>query len=232
MPASFGLPNPIILPGNGQIRGISTGAISETGNLLLAGLTTDGTGALQFPAATTSAGGIAFGTDTFLYRTGSAALALTGSLTASSSVISTTGIVGAASGGTGGTSYGAAAPIMLYVKSVTIKTSATPADIATITVPSGITRYRVINSQQMAAVAETASGTLAAANVKVQDASGGLGTNVVAAFAMPAAAGQMTSAAGASSTSLFTSSTLYLNQTSNSANAGTCSFYIMIQPLP
>ncbi len=36
-------------------------------HLLLGGLTTDGTGVLQFPAATTSAGGIAFGTTNFIY---------------------------------------------------------------------------------------------------------------------------------------------------------------------
>lgn len=37
---------------------------------LLGGLTTDGTGVLQFPAATTNAGGIAFGTDVFVFRSG------------------------------------------------------------------------------------------------------------------------------------------------------------------
>ena len=41
---------------------------ATTGNLLLGGLTTDGTGVLQFPAATTTAGGIGFGTDLFLHR--------------------------------------------------------------------------------------------------------------------------------------------------------------------
>ena len=41
---------------------------ATTGNLLLGGLTTDGTGVLQLATHTTSAGGIGFGTDTFLYR--------------------------------------------------------------------------------------------------------------------------------------------------------------------
>jgi hypothetical protein len=43
-------------------------------HLLLGGLTTDGTGVLQFPAAITSAGGITFGTDFNFYRTGTAAV--------------------------------------------------------------------------------------------------------------------------------------------------------------
>lgn len=45
--------------------------IGVGGNLLLSGLTTDGTGVLQFPAATTSAGGITMGTDNFIYRAAS-----------------------------------------------------------------------------------------------------------------------------------------------------------------
>lgn len=59
---------------------------ATTGNLLLGGLTTDGTGVLQFPAGTTSSGGLNFGTEIFFFRTGtntaqvsaSAGLALTG----------------------------------------------------------------------------------------------------------------------------------------------------------
>lgn len=44
--------------------------LAGTGNLLLGGLTTDGTGVLQFPAASTNAGGIFFGADTSIYRLG------------------------------------------------------------------------------------------------------------------------------------------------------------------
>lgn len=41
------------------------------GHLLVGGLTTDGTGVLQFPTATTSAGGITFGADINAFRSGS-----------------------------------------------------------------------------------------------------------------------------------------------------------------
>lgn len=44
-------------------------SVVNNGHLLLGGLTTDGTGVLQFPTATTSAGGISFGTDMSIYRT-------------------------------------------------------------------------------------------------------------------------------------------------------------------
>lgn len=53
----------------------STGALSST-HMLLNGLSTDGTGALQFPAATTSAGGITMGTDLSIYRIATGQLAL------------------------------------------------------------------------------------------------------------------------------------------------------------
>lgn len=50
-----------------------------TGHLLLAGLTTDGTGVLQLPAATTSAGGITFGTDLNIFRISGDTLGINGS---------------------------------------------------------------------------------------------------------------------------------------------------------
>lgn len=50
--------------------------VATTGNLLLGGLTTDGTGVLQFPAATTSAGGATFG-DVNLFQSSSGTMAFT-----------------------------------------------------------------------------------------------------------------------------------------------------------
>lgn len=56
-----------------------TGQTRLSGNLLLAGLAVNGTGVLQFPAATTSAGGITFGTDVNIYRSATGELTLAGS---------------------------------------------------------------------------------------------------------------------------------------------------------
>jgi len=53
---------------------VGTGQVRISGHTLLGGLTTDGTGVLQLPAATTSAGGIGLGTDSSLFTTGAGAL--------------------------------------------------------------------------------------------------------------------------------------------------------------
>lgn len=50
--------------------------LAGTGNLLLAGLLTDGSGVIQLPAGTTGAGGVTAGTDTQLYRQSAAAWAI------------------------------------------------------------------------------------------------------------------------------------------------------------
>lgn len=52
----------------------------STTHLLLGGLTVDGTPILQFPTATTNAGGIGFSPDTFLYRSAANTLKTDGSL--------------------------------------------------------------------------------------------------------------------------------------------------------
>lgn len=58
--------------------GLDIFVLTNAGNLLLGGLTTDGTGVLQFPAATNAAGGITFGADTFFYRASSGVMRLSG----------------------------------------------------------------------------------------------------------------------------------------------------------
>lgn len=68
-----------------------TFVLTASNQVLIGGLTTAGTGVLQFPAATTSAGGINFGAEIFFFRTGtntaqisaSAGLTLTGALSTS-----------------------------------------------------------------------------------------------------------------------------------------------------
>lgn len=81
--------NMILRSANGIIgfRTASAGAdsmrLAHSGNLLIGGLTTDGTGVLQFPAATTSAGGTTFGTDIFLYRNSAGVISLDGTSAAS-----------------------------------------------------------------------------------------------------------------------------------------------------
>tara|TARA_R110000868_G_scaffold40556_1_gene139833 strand:- start:2618 stop:3829 length:1212 start_codon:yes stop_codon:yes gene_type:complete len=273
-------------------------ALSTTGNLLLGGLTTDGTGVLQFAAATTNAGGITFGTDTEIFRSTTATLNITGHIlsggssfynignagsagrfatvycgavasgsggtltlatgTGSGQVIiqtasavtaltldssqnatftkevkSTTGLHTATVTGTGASSYGGVGALTFYAKSVTILTSGgAGADIATITLPAGFTKYRVTNSSSLVVYAETASGTLAGASFQVRDTAGGAGTSWTSSPLGPTAAGLATVAVGNDAAATSTSGTIYIRQTANSANAGTCSFYVTVWPLP
>ena len=137
------------------------------------------------------------------------------------------------SDGTNWTAFDASAGIVrLYVKNVTILTSATPSDIATISVPSWVTRYICQPSAAgVTATAETASGTLAGAAVTFRDASGGGGNQLTNSLTLPAGVGNAVWPGGTTSpVTLSTSSTIYIRQTSNSANAGTCSFYIALLP--
>lgn len=143
--------------------------------------------------------------------------------------------------GTGGSSYGGIAPITLYAKSVTVLTAGAPADIATITIPAGITRWMVQANITDGVLlgclsyVETAAGTLADATYDVRTAASGGGTGIAADAGLEAASGGYTTMApafGGTGLLVGTASTLYIRQTANSANAGTVSFYITIYPLP
>lgn len=164
------------------------------------------------------------------------------SLAASGPVTATNGVLGAgAPSGTGGVSYGSIAPIILYIKSVTILTATSPQDIATISIPAGITRYHLLgfltsvgaNSPAGASCyAEAASGTLAGASFSIRDAAAGAGINLTSGtWSGPSAAGVITHSSGVLA-GISASLTLYLRQLVDSANAGTCSFYIVILPIP
>jgi hypothetical protein len=83
----------------GAAAGTQYMTLANSGHLLLGGLTTDGTGILQFPAATANTGGLNFGTEIYFFRTGtntaqisaSSGLTLTGSITTSAPNAGTAG---------------------------------------------------------------------------------------------------------------------------------------------
>ncbi len=74
-------------------NGANLEQIMSNGHHLLGGLTTDGTGVLQFPAATTTAGGITFGTDSFIYRTAANTLAIGTTSTSTTQIVSGTNAI-------------------------------------------------------------------------------------------------------------------------------------------
>lgn len=132
---------------------------------------------------------------------------------------------GASSVGT----FGSMLPIQLRSKSITILTAATPADLGFITLPAGITRWFMANSQPtIAIVAETASGTLAAGTLQFWTAAGGTGTQLTTSLSPPASAGGITSNSTGENASLSSSTTIYIRQVGTSANAGTISVYMTI----
>ena len=128
-------------------------------------------------------------------------------------------------------------PITIKIGTFSVLTSGSPADLGSVSVPSWITRFIPVDFAQSRpycgwGVAETASGTLAAANLLIYDGSGGTG-NTLGSSLGPTAANQTVPLSGGSLISTFsTSNTIYLRQTTDSLNAGTVSVYITIQPLP
>jgi hypothetical protein len=138
-----------------------------------------------------------------------------------------------------GSNISAALPpiILVFVKSVTILTSGTPADLATLTVPAALTRYRVAGTtaattQTGFMVTETQVGTPTAGTCAVFTAAGGGGTQVVATTAPSAGAGSGAPWPAFTNTGIFTSSSLVIRQMANSLNSATVSFYVYLQAIP
>ena len=127
-----------------------------------------------------------------------------------------------------------AQPLMVSFKNVTVLTTGAPADVATVTLPSWLTRYVVMPSTTaVRCIAESASGTLAAAGFTTHQAAAGSGTSLTASsITGPASTSVATNASGTGvSVPFATSNTIYLRQTTNSANAGTVSVYLTLVPL-
>jgi hypothetical protein len=123
-------------------------------------------------------------------------------------------------------------PINLYAKGITVKTTGTPADIATITVPAGTSRWHLLSASTSVALAETASGTLAAASFTAWTAAGGTGTQLTSAFLGPTNATTLVSISANSLSTFTTSRSIVIRQNANSVNAGTMSFYFTLFPTP
>jgi len=121
-------------------------------------------------------------------------------------------------------------PFVIAFKNVTVLTTGTPEDVASVALPAWCTRYFVILTGSRC-IAESAAGTLAAASLNLRDAAAGGGNAASSNFAGPASTSVMVNVTGtAASSPPHTAATLYLNQTANSANAGTISVYAVIVP--
>jgi hypothetical protein len=132
-------------------------------------------------------------------------------------------------------------PIVLKIANVSVLTGST-GDIGTVDIPAWVTRFTLdgggagpMSSPSVFIVTETATGDISASNFVLRDGPGGTGQAVSGTIVARAFAGQVNYAASYWAMPggvISTGTTLYLNQTVCSANAGTVSVYVKILPLP
>jgi hypothetical protein len=117
-------------------------------------------------------------------------------------------------------------------KNVPVLTTGAPADIASITLPAWLTGYIISPISSLRIIAESASGTLAAASFFIRTGPNSTGFSLASSGTGPTGTttavhvnGTITSVPRASG------NTLYLHQGANSANAGVVSVYLILMPL-
>lgn len=118
-----------------------------------------------------------------------------------------------------------------YLRSTqTLLTTGSPADLGSISLPSTILRWRLFAATAKCA---TASGTLAAATVGLYSQAAAAGTALVTpvAFTALTAANTIQVLTPLVPASGVADSTIFFRQTVDSGNAGTVSFYLIIQDL-
>ena len=133
------------------------------------------------------------------------------------------------------TSVALTLPLVIAIKKVTVLTSGTPADVASVSLPAWLTGWALANGSSLTlsrAIAETASGTLAGASFSIRDTASGGGNQVGTIATGPSASGLGVAILGIGPTTAgrFTNGTIYINQVANSANEGTVSFYLTLVP--
>lgn len=133
------------------------------------------------------------------------------------------------------TSVAIALPVVIAIKNVALLTSGTPADIASVSLPSWLTGYSLAHVSALGlsrVIAETASGTLYSASFSIRDGANGGGTQIGTIANGPSATGLGVAIAGTSpgTAGRYAGGTIYINQLADSGNAGTVSFYLMLMP--
>jgi hypothetical protein len=125
-------------------------------------------------------------------------------------------------------------PLILSVRNISVLTSGSPSDIASISVPSWISRYMLMLGNSSA----TAQCRI------IQETGGALNSGTFGVYSGPNASGSLMNTASTANlpsgvgttapivftATLQTASTIYIHQTVNSANAGTVSVYLVLLP--
>jgi hypothetical protein len=120
-------------------------------------------------------------------------------------------------------------PVIVAMRNVPAPTTGATADVATLALPSWLTRYRISSGWL---IAETAAGTLASGRWTVRNGPTGTGDALTAALAGPASTAVSVSAGATAATAAsYTGSTLYLHKTVNPTATGTISIYLEMMPM-
>jgi hypothetical protein len=128
------------------------------------------------------------------------------------------------------------APFVVSVKNVSAVTSGAPTDVATISLPSWLTRFKGTPGSNAGGEIVCESVTnLTGATFAVFDTAAGGGTQIMNTAGAPTAAFPTSNSinvwASTSNGSANPTSNLYIRQMANSTGAGTLSFYIIILPI-
>jgi hypothetical protein len=144
-----------------------------------------------------------------------------------------------ASAGVPASGGNALAPVIVYSNVCTAVTSGSPTDLSgcTITIPAGISRYRVPQNAGASAggsgyVSPSGGfvGTWSSGSLAVFTASAGGGTQVMTTTVGPAS--DIFNSCGSSNVStIYTATTLYVREIADAGNANTFRYYMYIEPL-
>lgn len=117
---------------------------------------------------------------------------------------------------------------IVLLGSIAIGTSGSPADLGSLAVPN-LPRWK---PGRMWVVAKTAAGTLAASVLVLRTAAAGGGTALTAALTTTAltAADKFQDFTAAALTDIQTAASVFVRQTTNSANAGVADVYVELLP--
>lgn len=134
-----------------------------------------------------------------------------------------------------GISYQGGMPVLVKSGVLNVLTAGAPADIGTISIPAWVTRWAMGTAapgSPSRVLAITAAGTLAAGAITLRDTPAGGGSAFSASVILPASSTNCTpigqSGAATYQTNVFT---VHVNQTTNSANAGTIQIWLWLWPL-
>lgn len=119
----------------------------------------------------------------------------------------------------------------LRINDIPVLTSGAPVDVATLKIPSKVKRFTIAIGGVEVVAEDASSGSLNGAAFDIFDQPGGAGSKATLSSVPGPSTTGAKSQGNANTTFISKARTLFVRQVSNSANAGSCSFYCVIIPL-